>query len=294
MEWIKEVIAWFAGEEGSVYLVVLRVIAVVAIGLPLVHIFSLIAAKITKKRFSEHSGVLIRKAVSYTGTIIILIMMLNQMGFKLTVLLGAAGIAGIAIGFAAQTSVSNIISGIFLISEKPFVVGDLIKAGDTLGIVFSIDLLSVKLRKLDNLFVRIPNETLIKTEVTNVTRFPIRRMDLNIGVAYKEDVGKVKEVLADIAAKNPFCLDEPKPLILFKDFGSSALEFMFGLWFVKTDYFALRNSIMQEIKERFDAEGIEIPFPHTTLYTGLATEPFPIRIINDKSSDALQEVEKKD
>ena len=281
MEWFQNLLTSLSPQESKILWLVIRVAAVVVIGLPVIHIIARVVARFTRRRFTDHSSILMRKAITYTGSIVMLVMILNQLGFNLTALLGAAGIAGIAIGFAAQTSVSNIISGIFLISEKPFAVGDLIRVGETLGIVYSIDLLSVKLRKLDNLFVRIPNETLIKSELTNITRFPIRRMDLDIGVAYKEDVGKVKAVLADLAARNPFCLDEPPPVILFKNFGDSALEFMFGLWFVKTDYFALRNSIMQEIKERFDAEGIEIPFPHRTIYTGDVTAPFPIRLVGD-------------
>jgi small-conductance mechanosensitive channel len=246
-----------------------------------VHLLAKMVARATRRRISEHSGILVRKLVVYVGYVVLVMMVLNQLGFKLTALLGAAGIAGIAIGFAAQTSVSNVISGIFLLSEKPFQVGDLITVGGTTGVVMSIDLLSIKLRKLDNLFVRIPNETIIKTELINITRFPIRRMDIDIGVAYKEDVGKVRAVLEDVAARNPYCLDEPAPLILFKNFGNSALEFLYGLWFYKTDYLALRNSIMQEVKERFDAEGIEIPFPHQSLYAGEATKPFPIRLVGD-------------
>jgi len=288
MEWFDKIIQGLSAENGQMVNSILRIVAILVLGIPLLHLLSLLAAKLTKKRFSEHSGILVRKLLGYTGYIILLIMVLNQLGVKLAALLGAAGIAGIAIGFAAQTSVSNVISGIFLLSEKPFQVGDLIKVGETLGVVHSIDLLSIKLRKLDNLFIRIPNETIIKTEVTNITRFPIRRMDIDIGVAYKEDVGKVKEVLADLASKNPYCLDEPVPLILFKNFGNSALEFLYGLWFFKTDYLALRNSIMQEIKERFDAEGIEIPFPHRTLYTGSATDPFPIRLVDTDADKALR------
>ena len=169
-----------------------------------------------------------------------------------------------------------------MISEQPFAVGDVIKVGDTTGIIISIDLLSLKLRTFDNKYVRIPNETIIKTEVTNITRFPIRRFDINLGVAYKEDIKHVREVLMDIAKENPYCLDEPEPLVIFLNFGDSALEFLFAVWFSKTDFLQLRNSIMQDIKERFDTEGIEIPFPHRTLYTGSVTEPFPVRMVPDE------------
>jgi len=267
----------------------LRAVALVLIGFPLLFLVSSIVARITRRRFSEQSAMLIRKAVRYGGLAILTVMLLQELGFPLTTLLGVAGVAGLAIGFASQTSVSNIISGLFLISEKPFAVGDFIKVGDTMGIVLSIDLLSVKVRAFDNRFIRIPNENMIKTEVVNITRFPIRRVDINVGVAYKEDVGRVMDVLKDIAANNPVCLDEPEPLILFSDFGDSALQFLFGVWCVKSDFLKLKNSLMKEIKERFDAEGIEIPFPHRTLYAGSETGPMPVSVNAGQAAPAAPE-----
>ena len=86
------------------------------------------------------------------------------------------------------------------------------------------------------------------------------------------------DILRELAAANPYALDDPNPLILFNNFGNSALELRFGLWFEKSNYLNLRNSIMKEIKERFDQEGIEIPFPHMTLYSGSATGTFPVEI----------------
>ena len=200
----------------------------------------------------------------------------------MSALLGAAGIIGIALGFASQTSVSNIISGLFLIGEKPFTVGDLVKVGDKQGTILSIDLLSIKLRTFDNQFIRIPNENLIKTEVINITRFPIRRLDLMVGVAYKEDIKNVISVLKDIADKNPLVLDEPEPFIMFQEFGDSSLNIKFGIWVTKEQYWELKKKILIEIKERFDSENIEIPFPHRTLYTGSVTDPLPIRLVGDK------------
>ncbi|TVR52359.1 MAG: mechanosensitive ion channel family protein [Puniceicoccaceae bacterium] len=219
------------------------------------------------------------KALSYGGSTLIVVMILSDLGFKLTPLLSAAGIVGIAIGFAAQTSLSNFISGIFLVWEKPFAVGDVIAVGDNMGMVLSIDLLSVKVRLFDNRFLRVPNSQLIQNSVINVTKYSIRRLDINLGVAYKEDIAKVRAILQDVADKNPFCLDEPAPLIIFQKYGDSALEFMLAVWCARTDFLALRNSIMEQIKVRFDEEGIEIPFPHRTLYAGEATKPIPVRMV---------------
>lgn len=257
---------------------ILYALAILAVGLGLVFLASRIVTRTMKPHFSPHHLLLAQKTLLYVGIVLVVCTVLIHLKVNLTAVLGAAGIITVAIGFAAQTSLSNLISGLFLLGERPFEVGDLIVVGTTRGVVLSIDLLSVKLRTLDNLFVRMPNETLIKAEVTNVTRFPIRRMDINIGVAYKEDVASVVRVLKEIVDANPNSLNEPEPLILFKDFGTSSLDFLVGIWFEKTQFLALKNNIMREIKERFDAEGIEIAFPHLTVYAGSDSGPFPIQM----------------
>ena len=206
---------------------------------------------------------------------------LMELGFDLGVLLGAAGILTVALGFASQTSASNVISGLFLLGERPFSVGDVIRVAGTTGEVLSVDLLSVKLRTFDNLFVRIPNETMIKSEVTNLRRFPIRRLDLQVGVAYKEDLRRVREILMDVADRHPLCLEEPAPIIIFRGFGDSSINHQFSVWAATDNYLELRNSIPLDLKEAFDDKGIEIPFPHRTLYTGAETEAFPVRVVDD-------------
>jgi len=276
-----EIVGFFTPEHFRTLIVILVVIVV---GIAGIKILNTLTSRVTRRHLSQQYKMLVRKGIRYTGAVILLFIVLHLLGVKITALLGAAGIVGIAIGFASQTSMSNLISGLFMISEKPFEIGDVIKMGGTVGIVLSIDLLSVKIRTFDNQYIRIPNEKLLGSELTNVTRFPIRRMDINLSVAYKTDVNHLKTVLLELAAANPYCLDEPEPLIVFTKFGDSGLEFLFGIWFYKTDYLSLKNAIMQEIKERFDREGIEIPFPHLSLYSGSATDPMPIRIVNDRPS----------
>lgn len=259
-----------------------NILLILVIGYILIHLSVFLVKRALGKHQNKQTKFLINKAIIYVGVAIVIVAIMNQLEVKLTALLGAAGIVGIIIGIASQTSIGNIVSGIFLISEKSFEIGDLIRVGDKLGVVFTIDLLSVKLKTMDNLLIRIPNQTMISSEVTNITRFPIRRMDIEIGVAYKEDLKRVIEVLKELARNNPLCLDEPEPLILIKQYGESSIDFLYGLWFEKTNYVKLRNSILTEIKEAFDREGIEIPFPHRTLYTGEATKPFPVENLRIK------------
>lgn len=256
-----------------------RAVLTLTIGLVLARLAAASVGRIAQKRAERHDVMVIRRIVFYPLLALVLIMVLHQLGFKLQVLLGAASILTVAIGFASQTSASNLISGLFLVIERPFVIGDVIRVEDITGEVLSIDLLSIKLRTFDNLFVRVPNEMIIKTKVTNLTHFPIRRIDMQIGVAYKENIALVREALARVADNNPLCLDEPTPLYIFKGYGDSALEIQFSVWALKENFLNLRNSIFEEVKVAFDEAGIEIPFPHRTLYTGLVTEPFPVRII---------------
>ena len=250
-------------------------------------LLGIVAARVLRRRLPldrlhpQHQ-LIIRRLTGYVILGIALAWALQQLGVSLGVVLGAAGVLTVAIGFAAQTSVSNLISGLFLMVEQPFVVGDVIKVADATGEIVSIDLLSVRLRTFDNLLVRIPNETLIKSSVTNLTFFPIRRFDMQIGVAYKEDLSKVGEVLMETANRNPICLQEPKPLIIFGGFGDSAINLQFSVWSTKEQYLQLRNSMQNEVKRSFDEHNIEIPFPHRTLYAGSVTEPLPIRIAADK------------
>ena len=256
-----------------------RAALILVVGVLLARLAAASVMRIARKRADRQEVMVLQRLTFYPLLALVLFMVLHQLGFKLQVLLGAASILTVAIGFASQTSASNLISGLFLVIERPFVVGDVVRVGDNTGEVLSIDLLSIKLRTFDNLFVRVPNEMIIKTSLTNLTHFPIRRIDMKVSVAYKEDISHVREVLARVADANPLCLDEPAPLYIFKGYGDSALEMQFSVWAVRENFLKLRNSIFEEVKAAFDEAGIEIPFPHLSLYAGLATEPFPVRIV---------------
>ncbi len=254
----------------------IRIGIILIVGIVILTIISTVIKKVLPAKMSQQRQMLIKRFVSYTGVVILFLIIVSEMKINLTAIFGAAGVIGIVIGVASQTSIGNIVSGFFLVSEKPFEIGDLIRIGDKTGTVYSIDLLSIKIKTLDNLLLRIPNQTVISSEVINVTKFPIRRMDFDISVAYKEDLEKVKTVLERVVKQNPLCLDEPEPLITFKTFGPSGINILLGVWFEKANFLKVKNSVFQEIKLAFEAEGIEIPFPHVSIYSGAATKPFPV------------------
>ena len=254
---------------------VLRIGMILVVGFIIIGILTTVVKKLLPAKFSMQRKMLINRFVKYTSVVILFLIVISEVDIDLTAIFGAAGVIGIVIGVASQTSIGNIVSGFFLVSEKPFELGDLIRIGDKTGTVYSIDLLSIKLKTLDNLLLRIPNQTVISTEVINVTKFPIRRLDIDLSVAYKEDLERVVEVIKRVVKRNPFCLDEPEPLVVFKDFGDSGINILLGVWFERANFLKVKNSLFIEIKSTFDTEGIEIPFPHVSIYAGEATKPFP-------------------
>ena len=245
---------------------VLAAALVLMLGWLLARWASRLVLRVASPQFRAQHRMLTSRAVYWVLLGLAGLSSLHTAGVEISVLLGAAGFLTVALGFAAQTSTSNLISGLFLIGERPFELGDIIKVGTTVGTVQAIDLLSVKLCTFDNLFVRIPNETLLKSEIINYTRFPIRRIDLLIGVAYKEDLSRVEEVLFQVAESNPQCLDEPTPLLQILAFGDSSINLQFSVWALREEFLKVRNQVFREIKVAFDETGIEIPFPQRTLH----------------------------
>jgi small-conductance mechanosensitive channel len=262
-------------------LMALQALLILVVGWLVARMLSALVWRVANRRSTPQGAMLLRRLVFYPLITLTAMAVLNQLGFQLGVLLGAAGILTVAVGFASQTSASNLISGLFLVVERPFVVGDIVQIEGVTGEVLSIDLLSVKLRTFDNLYVRVPNETIIKSRVTNNTHFPIRRSDLRLGVAYKEDLEQVRRILLDVAEANPLVLADPQPLIIMQGFGESSLDLQFSVWTARPNFLDVRNQMMQQVKAAFDRHGVEIPFPHRTVYTGAECLPLPVRVVRD-------------
>jgi small-conductance mechanosensitive channel len=222
-------------------------------------LFQIAISRGLRGRLGEQRTFMIQKGIKYTGLVLAVLLVFRILGVDMSALVGAAGVAGIVLGFAAQAAMSSLISGFFLLSEKPFQVGDAIKVGDVTGVVLSVDLLSVKIRSYDNLFIRIPNETIIKSDLTTITRFPIRRLDLSLTVAYKEDPERVRDLLLGLAEKNIYVLDNPPPFFGIDKVDGTGISLIFCLWFEKNNFWNLKNSIIISIKKCFEKEHIEIP-----------------------------------
>lgn len=235
------------------------------LGLAVAAVVGALAGRIAARRHDRHVASIASKAVFYILFVLAAILVLSLLPVDLTGVLAAAGLLGFAVGFAAQTSFSNIISGLFLIFEGSFRVGDLIQTGDVIGTVLSIDLLSIKVRTLDNRFVRIPNESLIKGNLTNLTRYEIRRLDLKVSVAYGAPLRKAVEILDRTVNDHFFVLKKPDPIVSIEGFGDSGIDIMVRVWIDRAELLLARTEILISIREALAAAGIEIPFPQRKL-----------------------------
>ena len=235
----------------SVGVKILHVAVWLVISWILLKLFCQVLRKITALKMSPQASRLTVKIVKNVGYIIIGVEAFALMGFDILTLLGAASIIGVAVGFASQTSLSNIISGLFLVGEKQINLGDTIEVNGITGNVDSINLMSVQLRLPNNTMVRIPNEIIIKNPVSNITRFSTRRCDLSLGVDYNCDIEHVVTVLREVVKQNKFCLDDPAPLISFSGFQDNFQD--------------CQKTLAHDIKRRFEEEGISFPFPTRSL-----------------------------
>lgn len=216
--------------------------------------------KVPEQKLSMHHSVLIRKLLNYISYIIILMIVMNMLNIKLSAIWGAAGIAGVALGFAAQTSVSNLISGLFVLGEKAMKVGDVVIVNGITGTVDSIGLLSTRIHTLDNQMVRIPNSAIINSNFQNNSFFPVRRFLFELSVSYSTDMEKALEILLKVPAKCPTVLTDPAPKAWFDGFLDSGIKMVLAVWLNPSDLTETKNAVYMAIKKDFDAAGIEIPF----------------------------------
>ncbi|MEA1994041.1 MAG: mechanosensitive ion channel family protein [Euryarchaeota archaeon] len=236
------------------------------LGLVLAKLFSRIALKWSKKRLDKHGQNILKKIVSYLVIIIFTMEALRNLGLDFSGVLVAGGILGIVLGFASQTVVSNLISGVFMYFDKPLKIGDYVVVEDISGVVMEIEILSTRIRTWDGNLIRIPNEKLFNSIIENRVSNAVRRIEVSVGIAYKEDINKAIESIKNVLDEYPYVLVEPTPLIYVDELGDSSVNINIRVW--SPNEYALKTKwgLLKPIKEALDREGIEIPFPQQDVH----------------------------
>ena len=198
------------------------------------------------------------KGVFYAVLIIVIAQILGVPTASLIALLGSAGLA---VGLALQGSLSNFAGGVLIMVLKPFKAGDYIVTGQGEGTVTGIDIFYTHLKTPDNRVVVIPNGTLSNSAVTNVSKEKTRRIDLKIPVSYDSDIKRVREVLLDVVNEHSNKILEEKGTDIFvSEFAESSVNIVYRFWVNSSDYWAVRFSVLERVKEKFEINGISIPF----------------------------------
>ncbi|MDO8872412.1 MAG: mechanosensitive ion channel family protein [Methanoregula sp.] len=181
-------------------------------------------------------------------------------------LLLIGGTAGIIIGFASQRLVTNVGSGIFLIIERPVKIGDTVKIGETAGTIEDIRILSTTIKTYEGVYIRIPNETVFNSEITNYVANVARRFEYRIAIRYSDDARLAIGVIKNLVAAEPFILVNPPPSIYVDELGDNGVIIMVRIWAPSLEWWAVRTELLWKIKLALEHEGFGFPFPQRTVW----------------------------
>lgn len=207
-------------------------------------------------------------------TIIAVIAALTHLGVQVTSLVAVLGAATLAIGLAMRDSLSNFAAGAMLMVNRPFKAGDFVDAGGETGIIESVGLSHTRMRTTTNQEITIPNNLVYGSVITNYSARDRRRIDITVGISYRDDIARAREIIREIIAADKRLHKEPEPIIWVGDLAESSVDLWVKAWTDLDPFWDVRSDLIETIKQHFDREGITIPFPQRDmhLYRGTALD----------------------
>jgi small conductance mechanosensitive channel len=202
----------------------------------------------------------------WTLKILLFVTVISRLGVENSSFVAIIGAAGLAIGLSLQGSLSNFAGGVLIIMFKPFKVGDFIEAQGVSGTVKQIQIFVTQLATVDNQIIFVPNGILSNGTIINYTYATTRRADLTIAISYSSDIKKAKDVIVEILNNHKMILKDPEPMVLVKDLAESSINLAVRPWSAIDDFFVMRSDVLEQIRNAFNKEGIEIPFPQRELH----------------------------
>lgn len=218
------------------------------------------------KKIDETIIIFAGSMVRYLVIIFTVMAVLDQFGVETTSLVALLGAAGLAIGFALQGTLSNIAAGVMLLFFRPFKVGQFVDVGGTAGTVRGIGLFTTEMDTGDNVHIIVPNSNIWGSAIKNFSHNKTRRIDLLIGIGYGDDIDKAMKVILKTIKAHKLALSDPAPLVVVGELGGSSVDLVVRAWCKNGDYWVVRWDLIKAIKENFDKEGIEIPYPQTVIH----------------------------
>jgi len=258
----------FLIEQGPIWLTnIVAAIVVLFLGWVAARIFrSIFNRALKRSRIDDTLSGFLSNIAYALMVVLVLIAVLNQLGINTTSLAAVVGAAGLAVGLALQSSLSNFASGIMLILFRPFGVGDFVEVGGATGIVQEVHIFHTVMRTIDNKRVIIPNGEVTGDIITNFTGHATRMVDLEIGCGYNDDIRAVKQLFIEILEADKRILKDPAIEVRVFELGDSAIIFKVRGWVVTSEWWATRCDIVEAIKLGMDERGFHIPFPQRDVH----------------------------
>lgn len=246
---------------------IIRAVLFLVIGRYLAILLKKIIQRLLTKSKVEETLVSFITSLSYVAMLtIVVIAVLEELGFKTTSFVAILGAAGLAIGLAMQGSLSNFAAGVLMIIFKPFKVGDFIEAAGASGVVEEIGIFTTIIKTPDNKEIIIPNSKVTGDNIVNYSAKDTRRVDIVAGVSYSDDLDKVRTVLEQVLSEDERILKDPAPMIAVMELADSSVNLTVRSWVKTEDYWNVFFATQEKIKKRFDDEGISIPFPQQDIH----------------------------
>lgn len=229
------------------------------------------AVKVRKRaaaaeRFDDTLVPIFGQTVRVLILVVTVLAVLGQFGVQTASLVAILGAAGLAVGLALQGTLGNIAAGIMLLILRPFRVGDVVDVGGTMGVVDEIGLFTTEMHTFDNIGIVMPNSRVWGTQIMNYSRYDTRRVDMEFGIGYGDDMEKAMRLISEALEEDDRVLDDPAPLIAVSNLGESSVDIRVRPWTRTSDVWPLRYHLTKRIKEKFDANGITIPFPQRDVH----------------------------
>lgn len=234
---------------------------ILVIGLILIKVLMAIIVKALKKSKVDvtlHKFLISSIKISLYALLAVVI--LDTWGIKMSSIIAVFSVCGLALSLAVKDSLANVAGGIIVLFSKPFEVGDYIKIDSVEGTVIHINILHTKLNTFDNKAIYIPNGQVSDEKIINYTREESRRLDLVFSISYHNDFEQAKKLISRIIDAHPLALKDPAPLVRVCEFASSSVNIAVKVWVKSSDYWSLNYDLLEQVKHKFDEEGISIPF----------------------------------
>ncbi|MFS4466947.1 mechanosensitive ion channel family protein [Maribacter sp. 2210JD10-5] len=262
-EHIENAIKWFWDTLPDLIAAIIMLI----VGVYIIRFINRLVRKFfQKKDYDPSLETFLQSLISIGLKILLFVLVITQLGVQSSSLVAIIGAAGLAIGLALQGSLSNFAGGVLILLFKPFKVGDFISAQGVDGTVKEISIFTTKLNTFGNQVAIIPNGQLSNNNIINYNAEQTRRDKINVGIGYGSNIKKAKDIMLQICADNNDILKDPAPEVYVGELAESSVNLTLRFWANNDVFWAAHFYVMEEIKVRFDAEGIEIPFPQRVMH----------------------------